>query len=441
MITPTPFAVALMLGGVPIFIGVAVLAPGLWPLSAVWLFGILGGTLLDAIFGARLSVLSVDLDAPVATGVGGETELGLNVSFETGPLPERFEAQLGLGERFSPVPLTRVEGFEGRTRRVRFSTTALRRGTGEVVEAWLRWNGPFGLVQKIRRQPLDREIVITPNLAWVSQEAIRLHDRHADFGEKVELEAGAGSEFDALREFSAGMDRRAIDWKQSARHRTLLAKEFRTERNHTIVLAFDTGRLMCEPLKTGSGTLSRLDRAIHAGLLLAHVSLKAGDHVAFYGFDAKPRLPARPVSGARGLPQLQAAAAKLEYSENETNYTLGLAELATQLNRRALVILFTDFVDTVSAEIMNDNLHRLSKRHQVLFTTFTDPLLGELTARAPLAPEDVSRAVISGGLLSEREIVFARLARMGVDVLEADADQFGSRLVNRYLEIKRRNAL
>ena len=28
------------------------------------------------------------------------------------------------------------------------------------------------------------------------------------------------------------MDRRAIDWKQSARHAALLAKEFRTERNH-----------------------------------------------------------------------------------------------------------------------------------------------------------------------------------------------------------------
>jgi uncharacterized protein (DUF58 family) len=324
---------------------------------------------------------------------------------------------------------------------VRFTPTALRRGTGTVQEAWLRWNGPLGLIQKIRRTALDHEIAITPNLAWVSQEAIRLHDRHADFGEKVELEAGAGSEFDALREFSAGMDRRAIDWKHSARHRMLLAKEFRTERNHTIVLAFDTGRLMCEPLKTGSGTLSRLDRAIHAGLLLAHVSLKAGDNVAFYGFDAKPRLPARAVSGARGLPQLQAAAARLDYSDLETNYTLGLAELATQLNRRALVILFTDFVDTVSAEIMNDNLHRLSKRHQVLFTTFSDPLLGGLTAHAPLAPEDVSRAVISAGLLGERELVFARLARMGVDVLEADADQFGARLVNRYLEIKRRNAL
>ena len=31
---------------------------------------------------------------------------------------------------------------------------------------------------------------------------------------------GAGSEFHALNEFHTGMDRRTIDWKQSARHGT-----------------------------------------------------------------------------------------------------------------------------------------------------------------------------------------------------------------------------
>src|SRR6185312_3335757 len=117
-------------------------------------------------------------------------------------------------------------------------------------------------------------------------EAIRLFARDAMFGLKAQLETGDGSEFHALRELVTGMDRRTIDWKQSARHMKLLAKEFRTERNHPVIFAIDTGRLMCEPLQGAP----RLDRAINASLLMAFVSLKLGDRVGLFGFDIRPTL-------------------------------------------------------------------------------------------------------------------------------------------------------
>ncbi len=50
----------------------------------------------------------------------------------------------------------------------------------------------------------------------MKDEAVRLFSRDAEFGIKTQIERGDGSEFDALREFTAGMDRRAIDWKHSA---------------------------------------------------------------------------------------------------------------------------------------------------------------------------------------------------------------------------------
>ena len=44
----------------------------------------------------------------------------------------------------------------------------------------------------------------------------------------------------------------------AARHAKLRAKEFRTERNHPVVFAIDTGRLMCDPLLG----VPRIDRAL-----------------------------------------------------------------------------------------------------------------------------------------------------------------------------------
>ncbi len=271
----------------------------------------------------------------------------------------------------------------------------------------------------------------------MKDEAIRLFARDAMFGLKAQLESGDGSEFHALRELAPGMDRRAIDWKQSARHGKLLAKEFRTERNHPVIFAIDTGRLMCEPLLGAP----RIDRAINAALLMAFVSLKLGDRVGFYGFDVKPGLFTGAISGAHAFPFLQRAAARLDYSSEETNYTLGLTQLNAALERRALIVVFTDFADTTSAELMLENAARLMKRHLVLFVIFRDEELEAIARREPVDPEAVSRAVTAEALLKERDVVIARLSRMGAHIVDAPAAQVGPALLSAYIDLKRRDLL
>ena len=79
---------------------------------------------------------------------------------------------------------------------------------------------------------------------------------------QAQRRAGEGREFEALADYQPGMDRRMIDWKRSARHGKLLAREFRIERNNNIVLAIDSGRLMCEPVDG----VPKVDRAVTAAL-------------------------------------------------------------------------------------------------------------------------------------------------------------------------------
>jgi uncharacterized protein (DUF58 family) len=308
---------------------------------------------------------------------------------------------------------------------------------GVVEQLWARWQGPFGLVWKQKIEPIAREIPITPNIQGVKDEAIRLFSRNALYGARIQRDLGEGSEFHALNEFRSGMDRRTIDWKQSARHATLLAKEFRAERNHPIILALDTGRLMCEPL----AGLPRIDHALNAALILAYVSLKAGDRAGLFAFDAKPVLSTGALSGASAFAHLQRLAAALDYSTEETNYTLGLTALSGQLSRRTLVVVFTDFADTTSAELMLDNVARLLAQHLVIFVVMRDDELEDLVRVRPAAADDVSRAVVASALLRERDLVVARLRRLGVQVVEAPADRIGPALIDRYLDLKRRDLL
>src|SRR5580698_5189356 len=408
--------------GAPAALAIGLIQPGYWVAGAAWVVLIGGLCLADALLGAPRDRVSLALEAPGALPTAGSAPMSLKISFER-RAPAEAEAAAQVNARLSLD--------------VERTFAPVRRGEGEIEKVWARWRGPFGLVWKQITEAPKRMIPITPNVGAVKDEAIRLFARDAAFGLKAQLETGEGSEFHALRELAPGMDKRAIDWKQSARHGKLLAKEFRTERNHPVIFAIDTGRLMCEPLLG----VPRIDRAINAALLMAFVSLKMGDRVGFYGFDVQPRLFSGAVSGAHAFPFLQRIAARLDYSTEETNYTLALTQLGAALERRSLIVVFTDFADTTSAELMLENIGRLIKRHLVLFVIFRDEELEAIERREPLDPEAVSRAVTAEALLRERDVVIARLVRLGAHIVDAPAASVGPALLQAYIDLKRRDLM
>jgi uncharacterized protein (DUF58 family) len=437
MIYPTRRAVLLTALGAPVALVLGLVAPGLWLAAVGWAVFLFGLLLVDGLLAPSRHALEIGVDAPAVMGTGQDAEAAFRLRFTGRRAPARFEASLEAGHRLAVVPARARVEVEDAVARVVMRLTPLRRGEAPLTALWLRWQGPLGLVWKQRAAPLDRLIRITPNVQAVKDEAIRMFSRDAAFGIRSQLEQGDGTEFQALREFATGMDPRTIDWKQSARHRQLLAKEFRTERNHPMIFALDTGRLMCEPVDG----LPRIDHALNGALLLSYVALKTGDRVGFFAFDAKPRLISGAVSGVGAYPLLQRLAASVDYSAEETNFTLGLTQLAGELERRSLVVIFTDFADSTSAELMIDNLGRLLKRHLVLFVVFRDEELETLASAEPQDPDDVSRAVIADALLKEREVVIGRLKRMGAHIVDAPARRIGPELLSGYLDLKRRDLL
>jgi uncharacterized protein (DUF58 family) len=163
--------------------------------------------------------------------------------------------------------------------------------------------------------------------------------------------------------------------------------------------------------------------------------------VRLFAFDARPRISSGSTAGAQAFPLLQRLAASIDYTSEETNFTLGLNTLSGQLDRRALVVVFTDFADPTSAELMIENVARLLRTHLVMFVAFRDEELERIVDAAPQTPEDVSRAVIAASLLKQRELVVNRLQRLGAWIVEAPAGRLGVELVNSYLAAKRRDLL
>jgi uncharacterized protein (DUF58 family) len=450
---PTRRAILLAAAVAPIALVIGIFLPGYWTagLALLVLLAALGA--VDAMTGAKLRSATVACEAPGAVGVGETFAVTVRLRHEG----SAAATELALGV---DGPVAAPLGWRARAERepgggsAAFVLRAERRGTARVDNLWIRTTGPLGIAWKQRRVALDQAVLIAPDIRPVREKGAQMVNRDAMHGQIAQLQVGEGAEFEALADFRQGMDRRAIDWKQSARHTRLIAKEYRTERNNHIVMALDSGRVMCEPLaarpapQTEGGdappppaALPRIDRAVSAALLTAFVALRDGDRVGLFAFDSRPRASSQPISGPRAFPMLQRVAAGIDYSTHETNYTLAMATLAESLARRSLIVVFTEFPDTIGAELMMSAIGTLLKRHLVLFVVFRDEELESFTSAEPVEPEDISRAVMAAGLLRERRLVLARLRHMGVQVIEATPDEAGPALVNAYLDLKRRDAL
>lgn len=436
MIYPTRTAIWTAAAGAPATLLVALLLPGRWYAALAWPVAVLLASLADALRGSRPSQAKLLLDLPKTASVGADIEARASITL-SGAAPSRVEIMLEAG----PLLEQADEGLwidlvNGKGAGI-VPLRAARRGTARVPRIWLRWKGPLGLVWKQRIVPLDVSMAILPDIRPVHERGAQIFQRHALQGLMAQADRGDGADFDALVEFRSGMDRRAIDWKQSARHSKLHAKEFRTERNNQIVFAIDAGRQMSEPV----AGLSRLDRVVSAMLLTAWVALKLGDRVALHAFDSRPRIAGGLVSGAAAFGELQRLAAQIDYSGEETNYTHALTTLATRLTRRSMIVLFTEFTDLTSAEFLVRAAARMVETHLLMVVVLRDEELEAILDRRPESADDVTRAVTAAALLRDRMMVLTRLRHLGAHVIEAEHDRVADRLVQGYVDLKRRNLL
>ena len=375
---------------------------------------------------------SINLDVShlreVFVGEHLEIDLELKSKRNNGSLPKStIKGRMALVDGFE----TRGE-FDFGKGSITLPVLAKRRGRWVIDRLWLYWKSRFGLIEFVPVRKINLSVAIVPNIRPITSGQIDFDMRTAIFGEKQTSQRGEGSEFHQLNDYVQGMDPRSIDWKHSARQNRLVAKEMRAERNHQIILAMDNGHLMREEING----LARIDHKINAALALAWAGVQGGDQVGLFAFDARPRqyTPAQP--GRTAFARLRSEMAELQYMSIETNYTLALATLHERLNRRSLIVVFSDFVDPLSAELLLEHLTVLNRHHVLVFVSLSDPILQNFVNDTVETMEGVARSVSASNLLAERRLVFEKMSSMGIDVIETTPGEMTPQLLNTYLAIK-----
>lgn len=436
-IVPTARAAWIVAGLAPVALLVAAAAPGAWMLAPAAAIALVIVALCDALVAARMVEWSVA--APADTEVGRPCELTVTARFRRAN-PARIEGALEFDPRLGMAGKAQFGLMPGDDHGVltgMIEARPERRGTAAITRAWLRWSGPLGLGARQASQSLETKVRVWPDLSPVRSKEMQTFLRDARSGLVARRIRGEGTQFEALSEYEPGMDRRRIDWKASARHNHLYARENESERNNQIVFAFDCGQAMCEPVDG----LPRIDRAITAALACAYAALKGGDRAALFGFARTPQVMTPFVADTRAFHRLQSAAAAFDYEAVEPNFTLALATLTARLRRRSLIVLFADFTDPTAAELMIESIGRLVSKHLVLFVTIADSELEGFIEEEPGDIATLARSVTADTLARQRRLVLERLRRLGVDVIEAPWESIAFDLIDRYYAIRSSEAI
>jgi uncharacterized protein (DUF58 family) len=248
-------------------------------------------------------------------------------------------------------------------------------------------------------------------------------------GEYASAFKGRGMEFTEVREYEPGDDVRLIDWNVTARMQNPYIKEFKEERELTIMLIVDVS-------SSGSfGSSRKLKNEVSAEVasILAFLAIKNNDKIGLMIFSDKIEHYIPPKKGKSHVWNIIRTILNFTPEGKGTNLNLPLQFLMKILKRKAVVFLISDF----QATGYEKNLKLARQRHNIIAITITDPRETALPDVGLIQLQDAETGEIilidtSIDNLPER---FAELAKtgqvslkkifssIGVDVIEIFSDR------------------
>jgi uncharacterized protein (DUF58 family) len=323
--------------------------------------------------------------------------------------------------------------------RVSFSVSGRDRGDWPLGPVALRLAGPLGLMARTVQYPQDDHTLVTPSIASVRRyRLLALQRRLRDAGVRVLRRRGEGTSFAGLREYVQGDDPRFIDWKASARRRSLITREFSVEQGQTVLIVIDCGRLMTQL----ADDLPRFEYALSSALVLADVAAGSGDQVGMMAFDDQVRAWVPPAHGTEALRSIRAGLIPLRASMAEPDYATAFRTLDARQRKRALIVFYTDVIDPRASQSLIAHTARGARHHlPVVVALRNEALVAAATAAGGHTTTAIYERAAAEELLSARDEALQRMRQAGVSVIDVRPQAMTAAVVNRYLELKGRGVV
>jgi uncharacterized protein (DUF58 family) len=371
--------------------------------------------------------------------VGGETEVHVNIHNNT-PAPrslmvkDEYPPQMKLsGLREAKLW---VEGQTAAT--LVYELKPPKRGRFEFGKIAVRFLSRWKLVWCATKIEQTQAVKVYPNMRRAREAELKaLGARSLVSAHRRTSWRGEGREFESLRDYVRGDELRHVSWSATARRGKLTTRQYQIERDQTILIVLDSGRLMTARIDEET----KLDSAVHAALALMSAAARAGDNAGLmvFGRRIKAYLPPN-----RGRDHIEAALEALHAIEPEMiepSYSRAFEFVAANSKRRSLVVLLTDLVDEEGSRELLTSLKLLRPRHLPLVVTIADRDLKAVVSSTPGTVTDLFTQSVAEEIIHHREAALRLVESQGGLALDVTAAALAPALLEKYLQVKERGLL
>lgn len=319
-----------------------------------------------------------------------------------------------------------------------YGLTPPRRGRFEFGQIAIRFRSRFGLVwcQSKVGQPIA--VKVYPNMRRAREAELKaLGARSVVSSHRKTSWRGEGREFESMRDYVRGDELRHISWTATARRGKLTTRQYQIERDQTVLVALDAGRLMTARIENET----KLDSAVHATLALFSAAARAGDNAGLVVFGRKIKTFLPPSRGRDHIDSALEALHAVEPEMIEPSYARAFEFIAANSKRRALIVLLTDLVDEEGSKELLNSLHLLRPRHLPLVVTIADRDLKAVVRETPTSVRELFTQSVAEEIIHHREAALRLVESKGGLALDVTAAALAPALLETYLRVKERGLL
>ncbi|GAB2794811.1 DUF58 domain-containing protein [Rhabdobacter roseus] len=323
-------------------------------------------------------------------------------------------------------------------RQIRYTLRPTRRGEYDFGRVNVFCHTALSLVVRRYRFDESRTVAVYPSFLQMRQYALlAVANRLNEAGIRRIRRVGHSLEFDQVRSYVPGDDRRTVNWKASARRGDLMVNAYQDEKAQSVYCLIDKGRTMQSPFEG----LTLLDYAINASLVLSNIALLKQDKAGLLTFSDTlgQVVPAERRSGH--LQKLLEVLYRQKTRFLETDFErLGVA-VRTRIRQRSLLLLFTNFETLHGLMRQLPYLRRLAREHLLVVIFFENTETQSLLEAPARTVEQIYLKTIAERFHYEKKRIVLELQRYGIQVILTPPQQLTANTINKYLELKARGAI
>ena len=266
---------------------------------------------------------------------------------------------------------------------------------------------------------------------------------------------GQGIDFEEVREYQPGDEVRSIDWNVTAKMGLPFVKQYREERELTVLLAIDVS----DSGIFGSAERSKRERMAELGALLAFSAVRNGDKVGLLLFAEEVEQFLPPAKGQKHVLRILREILFYKNKTKGTNLNEGLRFINQVMRRRAVVFFISDYIMSTDESTNEENLEDLfykeitstKRRHDLICAQVHDPHEMELPKVGLITLEDSESGEIITLDLSDpkfrEEFIFksknhlldisAKLKRRGIDFFRFSTNEDFDKTLKEFFHLRK----